>query len=55
MRISDHKMSKDVSFYQSELIHVVSNVLSVRIPCHILARPTTFHQCGLSHVFSKES
>ena len=40
--------SKDVAIHQSGSINVISNVLSVRMHCHILIRHTTFHQCGLS-------
>ena len=39
----------------SLVIKSIWDVLSVRMPCHILSRHTAFHQCGFSHVFSKES
>ena len=34
-------------------ILVSSNCFFVRMPCHILSRHTTIHQCGMIHVFFK--
>ena len=48
-------LCKGVAFHQSGLNHVVSNVLSLRMHCHILSRHTTFQQFGQSHVFLNES
>ena len=39
-------------FLQCGLIHVFSNLPSVKIPCHILSRHEVYIQCGLIHVLS---
>ena len=48
--MSLHILNRYVAFHDSGLIHVYSNVPSMRTPSHILSKHVTFRQCEKVHV-----